>query len=155
MSGNPPIRRIKQYKQPIAGYVVLKFYAIESIPLVSLRNLDDSGHCEESFMHFCNRLCDETSDSLEEGSIDLKLYEQIVEEIKDQLFMTVGYTTNPDIDKIRNDNQDCEHLVFFHFSDIVYGTNLFKGSDSYTSCYIVSNAYYQERKQEFQLTQTG
>ncbi|MEM7183578.1 MAG: hypothetical protein AAF518_21910 [Spirochaetota bacterium] len=61
--------------------------------LVSLRNLDDSQHCHQSFLYFYEKLADSSSNSIKEQSIDLEIYENTRNFIQDKYFMYLGYTT--------------------------------------------------------------
>lgn len=143
-------RRIVRYFKPVNGYIVLKFYEIEKIPLISLRNMDDSSHCEASFMYFYNILSEETSESLDEGSIDLLLYEKTCNEITDKLFLTIGYTTTTDTNIIKIDNQDCNHLLYFWSTDIAWSFHYYLSINDNGNPMVVSRAYLEEEIASFQ-----
>ncbi|MEM7180551.1 MAG: hypothetical protein AAF518_06540 [Spirochaetota bacterium] len=142
-------RKPQNFLEPMPGYVVLKFYKIEPIPLVSLRNLNDSQHCHQSFLYFYEKLADSNSDSIEEQSIDLEIYESTQHYIQDKYFMYLGYTTNLDVTHIQKQNQDCDHLYYIKFTDIVYGVSMLQKADTIQP-YIIDEAELQHHKQNFE-----
>ncbi|MEM7182401.1 MAG: hypothetical protein AAF518_15915 [Spirochaetota bacterium] len=121
-------RKIEKFVKAISGYSVLKFYEIEEIPLISLRNLDNKGHCKESFAYFYNRLAEESNESLEEKSIDLALYQKICADIKGKLFLTIGYTTDTDTSMIEKENGDCDHLLYFWTTDVAWSFHYYEST---------------------------
>ncbi|MCB1160252.1 MAG: hypothetical protein H7A25_20260 [Leptospiraceae bacterium] len=143
-------RELVNFIEAVPGYVVLKFYEIEQIPLISLRNRSDIGHCQDSFMYFYNSLAESGKHSIEEKSIDLELYDRICEDIKAKYFMLVGYTTHPDAKRIEELNSDCDGLLYFKYSDITFGVHYFLSDFEADYPFVVSKEYYNSLKVEFE-----
>lgn len=142
-------RKVQKYYKPVNGYVVLKFYEIEQIPLISLRNMEDSGHCEASFMYFYSILSENTPESLDDGSIDLELYESICKDIKGKFFITVGYTTDLDVEKIKAEKEDCEHLLYFWSTDVAWSFFQYHTVNNKSNPMVVTQQYLEQETAAF------
>lgn len=135
---------MKPYIEPVGGYIILKFKKIQKIPLIHLRNQECPEEiCLDSFRYFFKNLVDD----IDENSINLQLYEELCEDIKNKFMMMVGYTTNPDTKKFLKAEKDYDSLFYFYYSDIVFGSSYLKTGTIMP--YIVSEDYYKEQERLF------
>ncbi len=135
------------FLEPVAGIIILKFKKIQTVPLVHLRNQTcPEGFCLDSFRHFFEKLVDD----IDENSVDLNLYEEICKDISNKYFLMVGYTTNLDINRLKATiKKDYDHLLYFYFSDIVFGDSLYR-KETHIMPYIVDERYLKEQLQLFE-----
>ncbi|MEM7183887.1 MAG: hypothetical protein AAF518_23485 [Spirochaetota bacterium] len=101
---------MKAIHEPLPGIVVVKFRKIKPVPLLYLRNQDcPDDFCEDSMMYFFDQLGDE----LENNDIDLEEYKRVWAELSGKYFMSVGYTTNMDLDSILSSEKDYDYMFYY------------------------------------------